>query len=126
MTERNQIWKCEVCGNIVEILHSGAGQLVCCGQPMTLMEIKREEEGFEKHLPVVERDGETVTVKVGSVEHPMLRGHYIEWIAIDTENGVIRRYLNPGEKPGAVFKTPGNILLVRGYCNVHGQWATEG
>jgi len=126
MTERNQTWKCEICGNIVEVLHSGVGQLVCCGQPMTLIENKREEEGNEKHLPVVERDGETVTVKVGSVEHPMLDNHYIEWIALTTENGVFRRYLNPGEKPEAVFKTPDKIIQVRSYCNIHGQWATEG
>jgi superoxide reductase len=84
MTERNQVWKCEVCGNIVEILHAGVGQLVCCNQPMILLEAKRTEEGgYEKHLPVIERSGDTYSVKVGSVEHPMMEEHWIEWIALD-------------------------------------------
>ncbi|MEE9490124.1 MAG: desulfoferrodoxin [Thermoplasmata archaeon] len=125
MTERNQVWKCEICGNIVEVLQSGPGQLVCCGQPMTLMEIKREEEGREKHLPVIEKDGDKVTVKVGSVEHPMLGNHYIEWIALDTEKAVLRKFLNPGEKPMAVFTTSDKVIQAREYCNIHGHWATE-
>lgn len=126
MPERNQVWKCEVCGNIVEVIHSGVGQLVCCNQPMILLETKLTEEGgYEKHLPVIEKSGSIYTVKVGSVEHPMLEEHLIEWIALDTENGVLRKYLNPGEKPLAVFTTDENVLRARELCNLHGHWATK-
>ena len=126
MTERNQIWKCEICGNIVEVVHSGVGELVCCGQPMNLMELKYEEAtGYEKHLPVVEVDGDTYTVKVGSVEHPMIDTHWIEWIALDTDDGVLRKYLSPGEKPMAVFTTKSKVIQAREYCNLHGHWATK-
>ncbi len=126
MTELNQVWKCEVCGNIVEVLHTGAGQLVCCGQPMKLMEAKTTEEGgYEKHLPVIEADAGGVTVKVGSVPHPMMDAHWIEWIALDTDKGVLRKYLKPGEEPVAVFKTVDKVLQAREYCNLHGHWATK-
>ena len=126
MTELNQVWKCEICGNIVEVLHKGAGQLVCCGQPMKLMEAKRTEEGgYEKHLPVIEAAKGKVTVRVGSVDHPMLEKHWIEWIALDTDKGVLRKYLNPGDKPVAVFSTGDKVLQAREYCNLHGHWATK-
>lgn len=126
MTELNQVWKCEICGNIVEVLHTGAGQLVCCGQPMKLMEAKRTEEGgYEKHLPVIEAGEGVVTVMVGSVPHPMMDAHWIEWIALDTDKGVLRKYLKPGEKPEAVFKTADKVLQAREYCNLHGHWATK-
>jgi len=126
MTETNQVYKCDICGNIVEVIHAGKGQLVCCGQPMTLMELKvTEEGGYEKHLPVIEKDGNKYTVTVGSVEHPMLEGHWIEWIALDTESAVLRKYLNPGEKPVAVFKTKEKVLRAREYCNLHGHWSAK-
>lgn len=125
MTNRNQIWKCEICGDIVEVLHSSPGELVCCGQPLTLIEPKREEEGYEKHLPVIEREGNGIMVKVGSIEHPMMENHYIEWIALDTEKNVLRQFLNLGEKPMAVFTTAEKVSQARDYCNIHGQWATE-
>ena len=126
MTELNQVWKCEICGNIVEVLHTGAGQLVCCGQPMKLMEAKMTEaSGYEKHLPVIEAGAGVVTVKVGSVPHPMMDKHWIEWIALDTDKGVLRKYLKPGEKPEAVFKTTDKVLQAREYCNLHGHWATK-
>ena len=126
MTERNQVYKCDICGNIVEVIHAGKWQLVCCGQPMTLMELKVTEEGsYEKHLPVIEKDGNKYTVTVGSVEHPMLEAHWIEWIALDTESGVLRKYLNPGEKPFAVFKTKEKVLQAREYCNLHGHWSAK-
>jgi superoxide reductase len=124
LTERLQVYKCDICGNIVEVLHSGVGQLVCCGQPMRLMEEQEEEKGMEKHLPVVERSGGTVKVKVGSVQHPMEEKHYIEWIAVTTGDGVLRKFLKPGEKPEAEFKA-GQILQAREYCNIHGLWATK-
>jgi superoxide reductase len=122
----NQVYKCEICGNIVEVLHTGVGQLVCCGQPMKLMEAKlTEASGYEKHLPViVEGDGE-VTVKVGSVPHPMMDTHWIEWIALDTDKGVHRKYLKPGDEPEAVFKTGDEVIQAREYCNIHGHWATK-
>ena len=126
MTELNQVWKCEICGNIVEVLHTGAGQLVCCGQPMKLMEAKMTEaSGYEKHLPVIEAGKGVVTVKVGSVPHPMMDAHWIEWIALDTDKGVHRKYLKPGEEPVAVFKTTDKVLQAREYCNLHGHWATK-
>jgi superoxide reductase len=126
MTERNQIWKCEICGNIIDVVHSGVGQLVCCGQPMVLMESQYTEAGgYEKHLPIVEVEGNKYTVKVGSVEHPMIDAHWIEWIALDTVDGVLRKYLNPGEKPMAVFTTKSKVIQAREYCNLHGHWATK-
>ena len=126
MTERNQIWKCEICGNIIDVVHSGVGQLVCCGQPMVLMEPQYTEAGgYEKHLPVVEVEGGKYTVKVGSDEHPMIDDHWIEWIALDTVDGVLRKYLNPGEKPMAVFTTKSKVIQAREYCNLHGHWATK-
>jgi len=126
MTERNQVWKCEVCGNIVEVIHTGTGELVCCGQPMVLLEAKYTEAGgYEKHLPVVEKSNDTYTVKVGSVEHPMLEKHWIEWIALDTDEGVLRKFLNPGDKPAAVFTTKDKVKQARELCNLHGHWATK-
>jgi superoxide reductase len=126
MTERSQVWKCEVCGNIIEVLHTGVGQLVCCGQPMVLLEAKRSEEGgYETHLPVIERSGDMYSVKVGSVEHPMMEAHLIEWIALDTEDGVLRKFLAPGDKPVAVFTTSEKVLGARELCNLHAHWVTN-
>ncbi len=125
MTEQKQIYKCEVCGNIVEVLHEGAGELVCCGQPMKLLEEKVEEQGKEKHLPVIEKKDKVVKVKVGSVPHPMEEKHYIEWIEVQTEKGIFRKFLKPGEKPEAEFEIRENILQAREYCNIHSLWATK-
>lgn len=122
MTERLEIYKCEICGNIVLVMHSGVGQLVCCGQPMVLLEEKTEESGYEKHLPVVEMVEETWRVKVGSKPHPMEETHYIEWIDVETPNGTLVRFLKPGESPEALFKTDEEIVKARGYCNLHGLW----
>jgi len=125
MTEQKQIYKCDVCGNIVEVLHEGAGELVCCGQPMKLLEEKVEEQGKEKHLPVIEKKDKVVEVKVGSVPHPMEEKHYIEWIEVQTEKGIFRKFLKPGEKPEAEFEIRENILGAREYCNIHSLWATK-
>ena len=124
MTERLQVYKCDICGNIVEVLHSGVGQLVCCGQPMRLLEEQMEEKGNEKHLPVVEKSGDMVKVKVGSIQHPMEENHYIEWIEIVTDDQVLRKFLQPGENPEAKFKV-GKTFQAREYCNIHGLWATK-
>ncbi len=123
MTERLQIYKCEICGNIVEVLHTGAGTLVCCGQPMKLLTENTTDASQEKHVPVVEKNGDLVTVKVGSVPHPMEEKHYIEWIQVITDKGAFRKFLNPGESPEATFEIKDNIVKVREYCNLHSLWA---
>jgi len=125
MTELNQIYKCEVCGNIVEMVHTGAGKLVCCGQPMKLMEDKVEEQGYEKHLPVVEMTDAGTIVKVGSVPHPMEEKHYIEWVEIITNDRVVRKQLKPGDVPEVKFCIKEGIIKVREFCNIHLLWATK-
>ena len=122
MTEKLQVYKCEVCGNIVEVLHAGVGELVCCNQPMMLMEAKTEEQGKEKHVPVIEKTDKGVLVKVGSVPHPMEEKHYIEWVAVDTDRGIFRKFLNPTEPPEAEFEIKEGVIGAREYCNVHGLW----
>ncbi|RLF06151.1 MAG: desulfoferrodoxin [Thermoprotei archaeon] len=117
-----RIYKCNICGNIVEVLHEGAGQLVCCGQPMQLLEEKTVEAGREKHVPVIEVSEGAVKVKVGSIQHPMEENHYIEWIELSTENETHRKYLKPGELPEALFNIKAEKLIARAYCNVHGLW----
>ena len=125
MTKRYEIYECEICGNVVEVLHPGKGQLVCCGQPMKLMEGRKEEQGYEKHLPVVEnRDGK-IFVKVGSIPHPMEEKHFIEMIEVITKDGrLMRKYLEPGERPEAEFDI-GEIKEAREYCTIHGLWIKE-
>ena len=123
MTQRNQVYKCNVCGNIVEVLHEGIGELVCCGQPMELMNEKTEDTGKEKHVPVIEETSKGVKVKVGSNSHPMEKNHYIEWIQLIVDGKVHRKFLNPGEKPEAEFKVDKKeVEMAREYCNVHGLW----
>lgn len=122
MTQEKEVYKCNYCGNIVEVLHAGVGELVCCGQPMEKMSEKSQDEGQEKHLPVVEADGQKVTVKVGSLAHPMEEKHFIEWIEIETADKCLRKFLKPGEKPEAEFSLSATNFQVRAYCNVHGLW----
>ena len=123
MTEILEVYRCNICGNIVEVVHEGFGELVCCGEPMELLEEKVEEEGMEKHLPVVEEVDEGVKVKVGEKEHPMEEKHYIEWIEVLTEDGAYRVFLEPGDKPEVVFDlNQDKITAVREYCSVHGLW----
>jgi len=123
MTQRKQIYKCAICGNIVEVLHNGAGELVCCGQPMNLQEPKNQDQGQEKHLPVIEQVPEGIKIKIGSVEHPMEDTHYIEWIEINTTDGKSsKKFLNPGDKPESNFQTNLEIGSARAYCNIHGLW----
>lgn len=122
MTKVMQVYKCMVCGNIVEVLYSGGGTLVCCNQPMNLVEENTKDAALEKHVPVVERINDQVHVKVGSVAHPMTEEHYIQWIEVITEDRVYRKNLNPGDAPEAIFKIDGEIVAVREYCNLHGLW----
>src|SRR5512136_767954 len=101
MTEKLEIYKCDVCGNIVEMTHEGDGELVCCGQPMKLFVANTVDAAKEKHVPVKEASGGGLTVKVGSVAHPMEEKHYIEWIEIVSGNKSYRQFLKPGEAPEA-------------------------
>jgi len=117
MTKKNQIWKCEICGNIVEVLHEGMDSLVCCGQPMKPMSENTVDAAQEKHVPVIEGK----KVKVGSVEHPMEDSHYIEWIEATSESGEIcKKFLKPGDKPEAEFEF--EVKSAREYCNLHDLW----
>ncbi|HPA25945.1 MAG TPA: desulfoferrodoxin [bacterium] len=123
MTQLNQIYKCPICGNIVEITHVGAGTLVCCGQNMTLMEEKKlTEEGQEKHVPIIEKTETGILVKVGSVPHPMEETHYIEWLEILFGNKLMRHYLSPESAPEAYFEVKAENITARAYCNIHGLW----
>ena len=122
MTELKQIYKCNICGNIVEVLHAGVGQLVCCGQPMELLTEKSEEVGLEKHVPVIEKTEKGTRVKVGSVPHPMEQKHYIEWIEIIADGRLYRKFLKPGDRPEAEFEITAEKIEAREYCNIHGLW----
>lgn len=123
MTDMLQIYKCEKCGNVTEVVNAGKGQLVCCGEPMVLMEEKVADAGTEKHLPVVEQTGENAyTVKVGDVPHPMAEEHFIQWIEVVTKSYAERAFLAPGQEPRAEFALNEKPVSVRSYCNVHGLW----
>jgi len=122
-TQKLQVYKCNVCGIIVEVLDGGAGELVCCGQPMRQMVENTVDAAKEKHVPVVEAIDGGVRVKVGSVPHPMEQKHYIEWIEVIAAGKAYRQFLQPGQKPEAEFKIKaGDVELVREYCNLHGLW----
>jgi len=125
MTQALEVYKCGVCGNIVEVIHPGAGELVCCGQPMQSLVAKSDDQGQEKHLPVVEAASGRVAVAVGSVPHPMTEEHLIEWIELVTADGALRQFIKPGDDPKAEFTTGSPVIKVRAYCNVHGLWSTK-
>jgi superoxide reductase len=122
MAEQLQVYKCEVCGNIIEVLHAGAGELVCCGQPMKLIKENTVDAAKEKHVPVVEKTADGFKVKVGSVAHPMEEKHYIEWVEIIVDGKAYRQFLKPGQAPEAVFCIKGDKVNAREYCNLHGLW----
>jgi superoxide reductase len=122
MAKKLQIYKCAVCGNIVEVLHGGAGELVCCGQPMGLLDEKTADATTEKHVPVIEKVDGGYKVKVGSVPHPMEEKHYIEWIELLADGGAYRQFLEPGMPPEAIFNVEADSVSAREYCNVHGLW----
>lgn len=122
MIKRLEVYKCEVCGNIVEITHEGGGQLVCCDQPMTLIAENTVDASKEKHVPVIEKIDGGYRVKIGSVPHPMEEKHYIEWIELIANGKVYREFLKPGATPEAVFKIEANQVTAREYCNLHGLW----
>ena len=123
MTKLREIYECEICGNIVEVIHAGVGELVCCGQPMKLQEEKTEDAATEKHVPYIEKTANGVRVKVGqNQDHPMEEKHYIEWIQILVEGNTYRKFLKPGDKPEAAFEIKADKIQAREYCNVHGLW----
>ena len=122
MTQLNQVYKCNICGNIVELLHTGAGELVCCGQPMELKQANTVDAAREKHVPVIERQADKVKVSVGSVLHPMEAGHFIEWIELIADGRVYRKMLQPGDEPIAEFSIQAEKIEAREYCNLHGLW----
>lgn len=125
MTKVKEVYKCAVCGNIVEVIHPAEGILYCCGQPMELLKENSTDAAIEKHVPVIEKIEGGYRVKVGSVEHPMTEAHYIEWIELITDNKVMRKYLTPKDKPVAEFKTDAKEVSARTYCNLHGLWKSK-
>lgn len=122
MAERLQIYKCEACGNIVEVIHGGDGELVCCGEAMKLFVENTVDAAKEKHVPVVEKVAEGIKVKVGSVPHPMEAEHHIEWVEIIVDGKAYREFLKPGGTPEAVFDIQAEGVTAREYCNLHGLW----
>jgi len=123
MAKRYEIYKCDKCGNIVDVLHGGPGQLVCCGEPMKLFEEQTADWKNEKHVPAVEKLENKIKVVVGSTLHPMVEDHWIEWIEVIADGKIQRKYLNPGDEPVAIFKVKdADNIIVREYCNKHGLW----
>lgn len=121
MIQKLQVYRCGVCGNMVEVLFVGGGTLTCCGQPMNLQKENTQDAALEKHVPVVEKNG-AVKVTVGEIPHPMEEKHYIRWIEVITPTKILRKHLNPGDEPNAEFPTDESWVKVREYCNLHGLW----
>lgn len=122
MVKRLEVYKCEACGNIVEVLVGGAGSLICCGKQMQLLKPGTVDAATEKHVPVIEKSDGKVIVKVGEVAHPMEDKHYIQWIELEADGAIHIRFLNPGDKPEAVFNVDATSVTAREYCNLHGLW----
>jgi superoxide reductase len=123
MTKQREIYKCNICGNIIEVLHTGVGELVCCGQPMQLMDEKTQDSKIEKHVPYVEKTKDGILVKVGqNQDHPMEEKHFIEWIEIIADGKSYKQFLKPGDKPQAKFLIKADKVTAREYCNIHGLW----
>jgi superoxide reductase len=122
MAQLFQVYKCMKCGNIVEVLHAGAGELVCCGEPMKLLKENTSDGAKEKHVPVIEKTVDGYKVKVGSVAHPSTPEHYIEWIELVADGVSHRAFLKPGDAPEALFTVKAKTVEAREYCNLHGLW----
>ncbi len=125
MAKLLEIYKCEVCGNIVEVVHASAGTLVCCDKPMKNMIAGTVDAAKEKHIPVIEKKDGAYEVIVGSVTHPMEEKHYIEWVQINSGNKSYREFLKPGQEPKAFFELKEGKITAREYCNLHGLWSKE-
>ena len=122
MAAKLQVYKCEKCGNIVEVLHAGAGHLSCCGALMKLMVENTVDASREKHVPVVVKIDSGYKVMVGSAAHPMEEKHYIEWIELQAGEKSYREFLKPGDAPEATFEIAADQVIARAYCNLHGLW----
>ncbi|MEN6443339.1 MAG: desulfoferrodoxin [Methanoregula sp.] len=125
MTKMFEVYKCDVCGNVVKVVHASGGNLVCCGQPMVLMQEKTADQGKEKHVPVVEKTAKGIIVKIGSIPHPMEEKHYIEWVEVRSGENVYIKGFRPGEKPEAEFCISDAGVKARIFCNVHGLWTNK-
>ncbi len=122
MAKQLEVYKCEVCGNIVEVLHGGTGSLVCCGKPMKQMVENTVDAAKEKHVPVLEKTADGFRVRVGSVPHPMEEKHFIEWVELLSDGRTCRVWLAPGNAPEALFWVKADAVTAREYCNLHGLW----
>ena len=122
MANRLEIYKCEVCGHIIEVLHEGKGTLVCCGQTMKVFKENTVDAAKEKHVPVIEKTADGFKVMIGAVAHPMEEKHYIEWIELVADGVAYRKFLKPGDAPEAVFCINASDVSAREYCNIHGLW----
>lgn len=118
----NEIYRCNICGNIVEVLNVGGGQLVCCGKPMEKLIVNILDADIEKHVPVIEKSSDGYIVKIGSKPHPMINKHYIKWIELIVDKISYKKFLNPGDKPEALFCIKSKKLVAKAYCNIHGLW----
>lgn len=125
MAKRYELYKCELCGNIVEVMHGSGGKLVCCGQNMTLISENSVDASKEKHVPVIEKTGDGYKVKVGSVAHPMEEKHYIEWIELVADGISYVKFLNPGDAPEATFCINAKSVTAKAYCNLHSLWVAK-
>lgn len=125
--EINDILKCNVCGNIVELVEKGGGEIVCCGQAMEILDASQKEEGREKHIPVLTIEDDKVIVDVGSIPHPMVDEHWINFVEICVGDQLYRENLNPGDEPSVTFNvaSKGEKVEARIYCNVHGLWPSN-
>ncbi len=122
MVEKRQVYRCEICGNIVEVLHDGVGELVCCGKQMSFQEEKIDDKGKEKHVPVIEKTESGIKIKAGSVEHPMEKEHYIQWIEVTVNDRFFKKFFVPNNKPEIELCCQPGKISARAYCNVHGLW----
>ena len=120
-----EVNKCNLCGNIVETIHAGGGELICCGQPMQLLTENTVDAAKEKHVPVIEIGQGTITVTIGGVAHPMEEKHYIEWIELIADGKAYRQFLNPGDAPTATFNITATTVTARELCNLHGVWSSQ-
>lgn len=123
MPKQLDVYKCAICGNIVEVVHAGPGALTCCGQPMEFLNENTTDAATEKHVPVIEMGDGVITVTVGSVPHPMEDAHYIEWIELIADGKAYMQFLKPGEEPKATFNLTASTVTAREFCNLHGHWS---
>lgn len=122
MAQQHEVYKCDLCGNIIDVLHGGGGELVCCGEPMKLVTENTVDAAKEKHVPLVEKTANGYKVTVGSTLHPMEAKHYIEWIEIIADGKSYKQFLQPGQEPVAEFCIQAEQVTAREYCNLHGLW----